>query len=130
MNSVWACLVCGKAFTRPGDRERHIKAVKDIAHRQYYLRQTESHMARISETVNRVMVSHQAVSRQAGPAQRAQALQPALFHDAVPNAMDLDHDENKKYEDVEGEDYNFELEAYGLDDGHQACRSILSTEVV
>ncbi|KAF9062826.1 hypothetical protein BDP27DRAFT_1368535 [Rhodocollybia butyracea] len=76
MNSAWACLVCGKAFTRPGDRERHIKAVKDIAHRQLFL----AKLARRSEP--RLYNRH-------------------CFMMQFPM----------------GEDYNFELEAYGLDDG-------------
>ncbi|KAF5361325.1 hypothetical protein D9757_013558 [Collybiopsis confluens] len=45
---------CYKNFSKPGDRQRHIKTKEDDAHREEYRRQMKAQAARIATTINRL----------------------------------------------------------------------------
>ncbi|KAF5341494.1 hypothetical protein D9757_014788 [Collybiopsis confluens] len=45
---------CHRSFAKPGDRERHIKAKQDNAHREQYQRQMKAQADRVSSTINRL----------------------------------------------------------------------------
>ncbi|KAF5381819.1 hypothetical protein D9757_008321 [Collybiopsis confluens] len=82
MPSEFLCPVpmCHKHFSKPGDRERHIKAKQDDAHRMQYQRQLKAQSARISSTINQLdNIAHSKTSK-AGTAHEAASKMPSISH--------------------------------------------------
>ncbi|KAF5349885.1 hypothetical protein D9757_013996 [Collybiopsis confluens] len=86
---------CYKSFSKPGDRQRHIKTKEDDAHREEYQRQMKAQAARITSTINRLnhiadktTTHHSAAS--IGSAGRQEVLHPQLQHSHSNDHMDID----------------------------------------
>ncbi|KAF5365822.1 hypothetical protein D9757_014439 [Collybiopsis confluens] len=99
---------CYKNFSKPGDRQRHIKTKEDDAHREEYRRQMKAQAARIATTINRldhiakktttVGSTHHGAAFKVGPSTQGQfspeVVQPQLRHSYSNDDMVIDNDDN------------------------------------
>jgi hypothetical protein len=97
------CPICNRSFSKPGDRDRHVKTKQDQPHQAYHRKQMAAQTGRISMMVNR-LAQHEETSTTPEHGQLQQAVQR---QSNVSEYMDVD-------DDIDMQDDTMDVESSGI----------------